>query len=52
MVRAGFERQFQVGARKRGAKFRHEFFLSVNVAAETVPAEIAVKAVFGARPMG
>src|SRR5689334_18711166 len=48
VVLARFERQFEVGAQERGAQFRHEFFLGVGVGAETVPAEITVKAVFRA----
>ena len=44
VVIAGLKRQFKIGTEESGAKFRNEFFLRKGVAAETVAAEIAVKA--------
>src|SRR5216683_108278 len=44
VVFAGFEGNFQVGANKSGAEFRNEFFDRIGFAAETVTAEISIKA--------
>ncbi len=44
MVFAGFEGNFQVGANKSGAEFRNQFFDRIGFAAETVTAEISIKA--------
>jgi len=44
VVFAGFEGNFQVGANKSGAEFRNQFFDRIGFAAETVTAEISIKA--------
>src|SRR5713226_6737017 len=44
VVFAGFEGNSQVGANKSGAEFRNQFFDRIGFAAETVTAEISIKA--------
>lgn len=52
VIFAGLQRQFKIGAQEGCAQFGDQFFLGIGVAAEAVAAEVAVKAVFAARPMG
>src|SRR5258708_656849 len=51
VIFAGLQRQFKIGAQKSCAQFGDQFFLCIGVAAEAVAAEVAVKAVLGARPV-
>src|SRR5216684_3569702 len=44
VVFAGFEGNSQVGANKSGAEFRNQLFDRIGFAAETVTAEISIKA--------
>ena len=48
MIFAGLKREFKIGTQESGAQFGDEFLLRIGIAAETVAAEVAVKAVFGA----
>ena len=52
MILAGLKREFKIGTKESGAQFGNEFLLRIGVAAEAVPAEVAVKAVLAAGPMG
>ena len=52
MILAGLKSEFKIGAEESGAQLRNEFLLRIGVAAEAVPAEVAVKTVLTAAPMG
>ena len=51
VIRARLKRQFKIGTEKGCSQFGDEFFLGIRVAAETVAAEVAVKAVLAAAPV-
>jgi hypothetical protein len=52
MICARLKRQFKIGTEESCAQLRNEFLLRIGVAAEAVAAEVAVKAVLAAGPMG
>jgi len=51
VIRAGLKCQLKIGTEESCSQLSHEFFLGIRIAAETVAAEVAVKAVLGAAPV-
>ncbi len=51
VIFAGLKRQFKIGTEESRSQFGNEFLLRIGIAAETVAAEVAVKAVFAAGPV-